>query len=171
MVSEERNRTMSVVSPINDLDQASAPARVRHFPIYFESNNATIFAWIHSSPRQSRHGVVICPPLGHEQVHAHRGLRHLADALAEAGFPTLRLDYHGTGDSAGDMEESNRRATWLANLRSAVIWLRTQLRCSQITLVGLRLGAALATEIAAEMDLAGLVLWAPVVKGRVMSAN
>ena len=30
-------------------------------------------------------------------MHAHRGLRHLAEALAEKQFPVLRFDYDGTG--------------------------------------------------------------------------
>ena len=139
---------------------------MRRRPFYLQSDNQPLFCWLHDTEARTGHGVLICPPIGHEQVHSHRALRHLADALAEAGFPTLRLDYHGTGDSAGDLQEPKRHAVWLANLRSAVTWLQSELACKQITLIGVRFGAALATEIASELPLADLVLWAPVIKGR-----
>src|SRR5438874_878972 len=92
-----------------------AAAAVRRTAFYLESGQHSLFAWLHcpDRPAHAGHGIVLCPPLGHEQVHAHRSLRHLADACARAGFPTLRLDYHGTGDSAGSDEDPDRWATWL----------------------------------------------------------
>jgi pimeloyl-ACP methyl ester carboxylesterase len=148
-------------------DSPSAPA-VERTPFYLESLHQGIFAWLHrcASVPPANHGVVICPPIGHEQIHSHRSLRHLADACARAGFPTLRLDYHGTGDSEGSDEDPARCATWLANIRDAQVWMREQLGCERITLVGLRLGAALAAEAATTLAIDGLLLWAPVVKGR-----
>jgi len=145
-----------------------SPARVRRTPFYFESQGAWLFGWMHQSESSSRcqRGVIICAPPGHEQIHAHRSLRHLADALAEAGFPVMRFDYHGTGDSAGVDEDADRHATWVANLRSAIGWMRDELGVVEISVVGLRLGAALAAQIATEERVADLVLWAPVVKGR-----
>ena len=102
---------------------------VRRTPIYFDSQGQPLFGWVHRPEQacQRLPGVVICPPLGHEQIHSHRSLRHLADALAHAGFAVLRFDYHGTGDSAGMLEEADRHATWLANIRSAAQWLRSEL--------------------------------------------
>jgi pimeloyl-ACP methyl ester carboxylesterase len=145
-----------------------ASARVRRTPLYFESRGAWLFGWLHQGKSSSRcqRGVIICAPPGHEQIHAHRSLRHLADALAEAGFPTMRFDFHGTGDSDGVDEDADRHATWMANLRSAIGWMRGELGCAEISVVGLRLGAALAAQAAVEDPLADLVLWAPVVKGR-----
>jgi alpha-beta hydrolase superfamily lysophospholipase len=115
---------------------------------------------------QADHGVVLCPPIGYEQIHAHRSLRHLADALAEGGFPVLRFDYHGTGDSAGSGDDAECVATWLMNVRDARSWLKERLGCRRISLIGLRLGATLAVQSAAEQAVDGLLLWAPVVKGR-----
>lgn len=140
--------------------------RITRHPLYLPSRGAALFAWLHSpgGPAAS-HGVVLCPTVGHEQVHAHRGLRHLAEAFAAAGFPTLRFDYHGTGDSAGTEAQPERLATWVANVRDAASWLREQ-GCSQITLVGLRFGATLAALAATEKSVDALILWAPVVTGR-----
>jgi pimeloyl-ACP methyl ester carboxylesterase len=147
---------------------AVSSVRVRRTPFYFKSQGAWLFGWLHQgeSPARCERGVVISAPPGHEQIHAHRSLRHLADALAEAGFPVMRFDYHGTGDSAGVDEDADRHPTWLANLRSAIGWMRDQLEVVEISVVGLRLGAALAAQVAVEEPIADLVLWAPVVKGR-----
>jgi pimeloyl-ACP methyl ester carboxylesterase len=148
--------------------EPAASARVRRTPLYFESQGAWLFGWMHQGESSSRcqRGVIICAPLGYEQIHAHRSLRHLADALAEAGFSVMRFDYHGTGDSEGVDENADRHATWLANLRSAIGWMRGELGCAEISVVGIRLGATLAAQVAADEPVSDLVLWAPVVKGR-----
>jgi alpha-beta hydrolase superfamily lysophospholipase len=144
------------------------PARVRRTPFYFESQGQSLFAWLHhAEPRPpAGHGVLICPPVGHEQVHAHRSLRHLAEGLAGAGFSVLRFDYHGTGDSGGTDEDPDLVATWLANIRDARQWLAQHVGCRRVSLIGLRLGATLAAQVAAGLAVDGLLLWAPVVKGR-----
>ena len=133
---------------------------------YLHSRGEALFAWLHPGRPGCGRAVVLCPPVGHEQVHSHRAWRHLAEAVAPAGFPVLRFDYHGTGDSAGTDEDPDRLATWRQNVRDAVAWVRRQLGCEHLTLVGLRLGAALAYLTAAEEPIDQLVLWAPVVSGR-----
>src|SRR5258707_567166 len=82
--------------------------------IYFDSRGETLFGWLHGPghPAPQSHGVVLCPPLGHEHLHSQRSLRHLADALAGAGFLVLRFDYRGTGDSAGGNEAGGNWAAW-----------------------------------------------------------
>lgn len=141
---------------------------VRRTACYFESQQQWLFAWLHQldHPSHLRHGVVICPPLGYEQIHSHRSLRHLADSLAQAGFTVLRFDYHGTADSAGSEEDGQRYPTWIANIHDAKHWLEQHMGCEQISLLGVRLGAALAAQAAVSTPVAGLVLWAPVIKGR-----
>lgn len=137
-------------------------------PFYFESRQQWLFAWLHH-PVHTLHpdrAIMICPPIGHEQIHAHRSLRHLADALAAAGFPVLRFDYQGTGDSSGCDTDGERVTTWLTNVADARRWLIEQLGCTRISSVGLRLGATLAGLTSAEKPFENLILWAPVVKGR-----
>jgi alpha-beta hydrolase superfamily lysophospholipase len=146
----------------------AASGAVRRTPFYFESHGTWLFAWLHESDSTllCQKGVIICPPVGHEQIRSHRALRHLADALARVGFRVMRFDYHGTGDSPGVDEDADRHATWLTNLRSARRWLSSERGCTEISIVGLRVGAALAAQSAAAEPVADLVLWAPVVKGR-----
>ncbi|PLP97063.1 serine aminopeptidase domain-containing protein [Cupriavidus pauculus] len=125
--------------------------------------------WLHGSGRRT--GVVLCAPPGHEGMWSYRGLRHLADDLAAADIPTLRFDYHGTGDAIGNGDEPACQARWIANILAAVAELRTRTGVSQVALCGLRLGASLAALAAEEMTRRGeppaaLVLLAPVVNGR-----
>lgn len=112
-------------------------------------------------------GVVICNPFGFEAICAHRSLRHLAEMLAAAGLSTLRFDYDGTGDSAGSDRDPNRVEAWVESVRVASHALRTSAGVERVWLVGLRLGALIATLAAVdEPNVAGLVAIAPVVSGR-----
>jgi alpha-beta hydrolase superfamily lysophospholipase len=110
--------------------------------------------------------VVICNPLGYEAVCAHRGLRHFAEAAAAAGYPALRFDYDGTGDSAGDELDPERWPAWCASTRDAVDEIKRSAGVTAVCLVGVRLGAVLATREAARDDVAGLALVAPIASGR-----
>ena len=110
-------------------------------------------------------GVIICYAQGQEYIRAHRACHHLAVRLAGAGFPVLRFDYYGSGDSAGDSEEADL-GTWLADLRHAVSELRARSGVGPVLLAGLRLGATMACMAAPRLDdVAGLVLWEPVCDG------
>lgn len=133
---------------------------------YFRESRGALFGSYHpphSSVRPS--AVVLCPPYGHEYVQSHRAFRLLAERLAEAGFPTLRFDYRGTGDSAGDAEDADLDA-WREDLRAATEMCRARAGRQRVAAVGLRLGGALA---ALEAGRGGafdrLVLWDPVASG------
>jgi alpha/beta superfamily hydrolase len=82
-------------------------------PLYFGSEVRARSGWLHRGVGPSSSGVVICNPFGFEVICAHRTLRHLADSLAGAGLPTLRFDYDGTGDSAGDDRDPKRLEAWI----------------------------------------------------------
>src|SRR5690242_17987143 len=116
--------------PTAQLEPTSAaePAAVRDpIPFYLSSRGAPLFAWLHPGRPGCGHAVVLCPPAGHEQVHAHRAWRHLAKAVARTGPAVARFDYHGTGDSAGTDEDPSRVASWLQSVRDVVAWVRRQL--------------------------------------------
>jgi pimeloyl-ACP methyl ester carboxylesterase len=90
----------------------------------------------------------------------------LAGLLARDGFHVLRFDYYGTGDSAGDSHEGSV-AIWLDNIREAAAELRDIANVREISIVGMRLGATLATRAAAEsVAVRNLVLWDPAVDGK-----
>lgn len=153
--------------PAPDVVLSVRDHEVTRTPIFFESQGRSLFAWLHRPAGViAHHGVLICPPVGHERVHTHRALRHLADRIAAAGFVAMRFDYHGTGDSEGSDHEDQRLQTWLANVNDAVTYLQHEAGCDVVSLVGLRMGATLAALHAETHSVENLVLWEPVVKGR-----
>lgn len=88
-----------------------------------------------------------------------------AAALAARGVGTMVVDPSGTGDSAGDFADT-RWEGWRADIAAAIRWLGEQGR-TRITLLGVRLGALLAAELARTTGLGveRLVLWQPIVNG------
>ncbi|TDN70529.1 alpha/beta hydrolase [Paraburkholderia sp. BL10I2N1] len=130
-------------------------------PVIFDG----CFGWLHEA--QGRHGVVLCNPFGYDALCTHRGWRRLAERIAMAGMPVLRFDYPGTGDSSGREDESGRVDAWLDSIVAAVRHLVQTTGVTQVSLCGLRLGAALAT-LAAERigGIDGLVLLSPPQSGR-----
>lgn len=110
-------------------------------------------------------GVVLCYPLGHEYYRAHRAYVKLADQLAHLGFPVLRFDYIGSGDSDGSVGHA-RLDDWLDDVLGAVDELRRSESVSSIALGGLRFGATLSM-LAAQRSHAvqTLMLWDPVLNG------
>lgn len=113
--------------------------------------------------------VVLCPGLAWDGLVAHHSLRLLAERLASAGYSTLRFSYPGCGDSRelSAAEGSDPWGAWLESVRCAADWLRGAAGCRKLVLAGVRLGATLAA-LAAEGrdDVAGLLLMAPVLRGR-----
>jgi alpha-beta hydrolase superfamily lysophospholipase len=112
-------------------------------------------------------GVVLVSPLGFEDLCTYGTYRELAERLARAGFPTLRFDHHGTGDSAGDDADPARVRAWLDGIRTAIEELKARSGVTAISLFGLRMGALLAGAAASELGgVASLVAWAPLSAGR-----
>jgi amino acid adenylation domain-containing protein len=114
----------------------------------------------------TRKGAVLCYPIGHEYIRAHRSYRLLAKQLAEAGIHVLRFDYSGTGDSGGEFNRA-RVGHWIDDINTAVDDIRNRFDVTLAYLIGLRLGGSLALQAAAkDAHISGLVLWDPVVNGR-----
>jgi pimeloyl-ACP methyl ester carboxylesterase len=131
------------------------------------------FGWFHT--RGEQHGseiaVMLCPGLTRDALDAHQSLRLLGNALASAGYPTLRIDYPDTGDARDcpvDIAPPVEHwSVWLQSLDQALDWLRDVAGARHLVLCGLRFGATLAA-VAAEQrdDVLGLALLAPVLRGQ-----
>ncbi|HLF25331.1 MAG TPA: alpha/beta fold hydrolase [Anaerolineae bacterium] len=134
---------------------------------YFGAPDSPLFGYYHAPAAGPRAlGLVLCHPMGHEYVRAHRAMGQLAIRLARAGFPALRFDYTGCGDSAGS-DELGDIHRWQADITAAIDALRKHSGARSIGLIGLRLGAALAATVAAQRaDIATVVLWEPIVEGQ-----
>ncbi|WP_406856371.1 alpha/beta fold hydrolase [Alsobacter sp. KACC 23698] len=121
--------------------------------------------WLH--PACGTRGVVLCAAHGFEEFGARRGWRMLADRLAAAGLPTLRFDYPGAADSLGGEQDPERLAAWRASIEGAIQALRDRTGVREVYLVGLRLGALLAADVAARSGgVSGIALLAPPLSGR-----
>ena len=137
-------------------------------PFFFGTGKRRLFGVL--EPAQARSGqaqaAVICYPWGPEYIFSHRALRHLARQLAARGFNVLRFDYYGSGDSAGD-ESEVRLSGWREDIAAAIEELKEICDTKAVALIGLRLGASLAAQIAANCrkDITALVLWDPAVSG------
>lgn len=114
-------------------------------------------------PGGGKRGAVICGPLSDEALNAYRPLVFLAEQLAGADIPALRLTYYGTGDSAGDDDETDRFGQWLRSITAGVAWLRAHCGVASVTLIGYRIGASLASCAAGGIDAVdSLVLLSPI---------
>ncbi|HWZ46034.1 MAG TPA: alpha/beta hydrolase [Candidatus Saccharimonadales bacterium] len=136
-------------------------------PVYFGDVSHSLFGCYLEPPSAWRKcAVIVCQPLGHEYINCHRALRQLAVRLSEAGFPVLRFDYFGCGDSSGDCKEGSV-TQWLKDISTAIAEARRRTGLEQVCLVGLRLGASLAALAAIERrDVDSLVLWDTIVSGQ-----
>jgi pimeloyl-ACP methyl ester carboxylesterase len=149
---------------------ARAPDLPRAEPCYFGPSDRPRFGWLHrpakSAPSRDV-GVVICHPMGFELLCSHRSLRHFAETAASLGFPALRFDYDGTGDSAGDEQDADRWEAWRASTADAIRELLRVAPVSRVCLFGVRLGGTLAMLAAMDArEIGGVVLVAPVADGR-----
>jgi len=144
-----------------------ASNRAQALDAFFFGTPPALFAAYHPARGRPRGpGVVLCPALGHEYVRAHRAYRNLAQALSRAGLPVLRFDYWATGDSAGE-SGAGTPDRWVQDVHAAIDVLKARAAVSQVGLVGLRFGAAVAAlASAARPDVDRLLLWDPVLRGR-----
>lgn len=135
-------------------------------PFFFGDSEAPLWGVLHepSAEKERDHGVLLCPPIGHEYVRCHWALRQIAAALAKAGFATLRFDWFGVGDSAGDLADGTVER-WLSDVELAVEELKDTTGIRTVSLLGVRFGAALAALAAKTVRPARLVLWDPITSG------
>ncbi len=129
------------------------------------------FGWFHgpSDGRQRDVAVLICSGVMREASLAYCSVRMLGEDLAAAGYPTLRFDYPAAGNSLdADLNESGLHWTaWQRSIDGAVDWLRRVSGAKRVVLCGFATGGTLATLVAAaRRDVAGLLLFEPVISGR-----
>jgi pimeloyl-ACP methyl ester carboxylesterase len=135
--------------------------------LFLGSDGQQVFAAYHpAAATGTRPLTVICPPLFMvEYIRSHLALRQLAISLAENGYPVLRFDYRGTGDSFGDIGDVSM-SDWLEDTDLA---LREGLELSgssKVRLLGVRAGALVACRFAGRCkDIERVILWDPVLDG------
>lgn len=126
------------------------------------AGEALLHACLYRARGTSRGAVLLCSADGEERAWTLRPLVHMARLLASRGHDVLRFEYEGHGESSGSYE-----LTGIADrLRDVAVALRALVDHTgqaSVTVVGVRLGAALALEASAtQPSISRLVLWEPV---------
>ena len=137
-------------------------------PLFFGSKERRLFGVFHPATAGTRQkgSVLICPPMREEYNFSHRALRQLSLVLGRRGFASLRFDYYGSGDSAGQANEQSL-SSWRQDIESALEELKAIGGKKRLNLLGLRLGASLAAEISFDRDdIEKLILWDPIIHGQ-----
>jgi pimeloyl-ACP methyl ester carboxylesterase len=133
---------------------------------YLDAGGDPVLAVLHHADGDLKDtAVLMAPPFGWDDVCSYRSRRSWAESLAAQGFPVLRLDLPGTGDSGGEATV----AASVEALTAAAGWLRAATGCPRVAVIGIGLGglyASAAASAGAAYD--DLVLWAVPARGKTL---
>lgn len=138
-------------------------------PFFLQVEGGERFCLFHPPASECRGALLYVHPFAEELNRSRRMAALQARALAASGYGVLQVDLHGCGDSSGDFLDA-RWDGWKRDLEAAAIWLDARLG-RPLTLLGLRLGGALALDFARTATVASrppvaIVLWQPVLAGQ-----
>jgi alpha/beta superfamily hydrolase len=109
-------------------------------------------------------GFVVCPSFGPEHTQLNGLEVWVARAMAAAGFPVLRYQSQGYGDSEGSRDAIGP-ISHLADAADAVGVLSERLDGAPVATIGGLFGAMVAALTADRLELAGVAMWEPAVDG------
>ncbi len=135
-------------------------------PFYFGEPGRKLFGVFHPPKGRTRKtAFVFCHPYAEEKLWAHRSYVSLARDLAARGYPVLRFDFMGHGDSMGDFANGDIDSR-LEDVSRAIEQVLSLSEADSVALFGLRFGGTLAA-LAAEWcpEVSFLILWQPIVDG------
>jgi exosortase A-associated hydrolase 2 len=134
---------------------------------FIEGKLGQLYA-IHYSPAVSEgrsECVVVAPAFAEEMNRCRYMCTMLAQSIAGNGVGFLSVDPYGTGDSEGDFGELDW-ATMSADFLTACQYA-LELGYQKISLLGVRTGALVVTQVASEVDrLHRILFWQPVTSGQ-----
>ena len=136
--------------------------------MYLTGSGTSVFAVLHRGagpPKQI--AVLLCPLFGWEDMLTYGVRREWAEYLARGGFTTLRIDFPGSGDSAGDPTDPGQLEAWTQAVDGAARWLRQAEGARQVAIIGMGLAGLVSCRAAlrgAPVD--ELILWSVPARGR-----
>lgn len=136
-------------------------------PFFFKNGEMNLFGITHTPDGTvANEGFILIHPFGEEKLWSHRVYVNFAREATARGFPVLRFDLAGHGDSEGESENCTV-ASYLTDIESAQRTFRERFpNTESVGLLGLRFGATLACLSASRSDaIDHLVLWEPVLDG------
>ena len=138
-------------------------------PVVFECKGQQLVGMLHLPEGRTRvPAALMLHGFGGTKSESHRMFVKLSRALTSHGIATLRFDYRGCGDSAGNFEDLTIRSQVLdANEALRYLLRHKRVNTRRLALVGMSLGGAVAAHVVArEPDrFKTLALWAPVAEG------
>ena len=135
-------------------------------PTVFASN-VGLFTPVADGQPGKNIAVLFLSPWGMEEMCTRKYFRILAEQFSAIGIASLRFDLPGTANALDPTPENAGLHGWHDATRAAIQELRDLSGTQNIVLLGHGLGGSLAFRAAsAAEDLAGLILMAPVIKGR-----
>jgi exosortase A-associated hydrolase 2 len=121
----------------------------------------------------ARQAVLCLPPLFEEMNLARAVMAKQAQYFAAQGLPVCLLDYSGTGDSEGEIDQVSAD-TWLQDVLVAGQWLLSQ-GVERISLWGVRFGGLMQLHFQQQLHQAlpvqSQLLWKPVTAGKLMTSQ
>lgn len=138
-------------------------------PVTFECKGQQIVGMLHLPEGRGRFpAALLLHGFTGTKTENHRMFVKLSRQLANHGIASLRIDFRGAGDSAGEFEDLTIRSQ-VADALEAVRFLAHHKRVNsrRLALIGVSLGGAIAAYVAARerSRFKSLVLWAPVAEG------
>jgi dipeptidyl aminopeptidase/acylaminoacyl peptidase len=135
-------------------------------PAYFQNEGQMIAGTLHIPDRGRRPvpGVVLCHGFTGNKCEAHFLFTKMSRALERKGIASLRFDFRGSGESAGEFSEMTVPRE-ISDAVCAVRFLRacTGIDAKRVGILGLSLGGCVAACAAGRLrDLKGCALWAAV---------
>lgn len=132
---------------------------------------AFLYGCLHAPQvRSGKTGIVFVPAVGRERHRAYRELRWLARELADRGWPVLRFDFRGEGESAGSFSASTLSSR-VTDVGAAIDELVSRTGVTEVCLIGFQLGAPIALAAAAAEGVSRLVLCDPVTNVKAYGRN
>jgi pimeloyl-ACP methyl ester carboxylesterase len=122
-----------------------------------------VFGLLHmpAAHAQRETAVLICPPFGWDDICSYRSRRDWAEHLAGSGYPALRIDLPGSGDSGGSPQDPGLLEAWTVALAAAADWMGATTGARRTAAIGIGLGGLLLARAAAQdAPIDDLVLWA-----------
>ncbi|OGV38017.1 MAG: hypothetical protein A2X48_07900 [Lentisphaerae bacterium GWF2_49_21] len=140
---------------------------IREKPFIFENKQQKLFGILHQPEcGQKQTAVIFLHGWGTYRIGPHRLFVEVARAFASTGFPCLRFDFRGRGESEGDVAGTTL-LDMIDDAKQAVKEMQKQQGISQIVLLGLCSGGEVAVGAAAsDSNVNGLVLLSTPLLGR-----
>ncbi len=142
-------------------------------PITFLSGGQQVVGMFHLPENAARcPAVVMLHGFTGNKQETRRLFVQTARALARDGVASLRFDFRGCGDSAGEFHEMSV-SSMCADARAAIAWIvaRKEIDPSRIGMLGMSLGGMIASLLVHEhASLRTSVLWCPVTNPRQLVA-